>query len=356
MPLDAEHVSLVKGPIDDRVAGFGHEATAGGVSGEPNPYLTVPGFHIERSEQHSADHLIVKPNRVAPTLIGRLPIGEPLQERSRFVFGVDVGTPRKPFAEMVPFTFDEGQKFRRRCGSSGRRSARSSRTEENKAFLSLDISGTLHLLCTSRRQQAEPPLPALGDHDARRADVSEAVWRVLARCGVGGLTIRSVATEIGATTGLVSHYFPSKRALIAHARTVAELRTAELYRRENDTPSIPSLRASILAVLPLNPEMVAMSKAWVSFWDAAIGDEDLGASETRRYEKWRTRLAEVIVDAQLHGTVTNEISSEDLSVIVGSFAHGLVVQSLFDPKRFPPTHQTELVDQFLRQLGNRADS
>jgi AcrR family transcriptional regulator len=208
------------------------------------------------------------------------------------------------------------------------------------------------MLCTRQYQLKECIVPALGDHEARREDVSEAVWRVLARCGVGGLTLRSVATEMGATTGLVSHYFPTKRALIAHARCVAELRTANMDRRTGEAPGIASLRAAILDVLPLTPETIAMSKAWVSFWDAAIGDEDLGASETIRYQKWRSRLCEMISEAQHRSELTEHISPEDLSVIIGSFAHGLVVQALFDPERFSPKHQISVVDQFLNQLVN----
>ena len=69
-------------------------------------------------------------------------------------------------------------------------------------------------------------MPAPTDHDARRRDVSEAVWRVLARHGFGGLTLRAVAAEMGASTGLLTHYFPSKDALVRHALTVAEARTA----------------------------------------------------------------------------------------------------------------------------------
>ncbi len=69
-------------------------------------------------------------------------------------------------------------------------------------------------------------MPARGDHDARRRDVSEAVWRVLAEHGFGGLTLRAVAAEMGASTGLLTHYFPNKRALVAHALDVADERTA----------------------------------------------------------------------------------------------------------------------------------
>src|SRR5690349_17153404 len=45
--------------------------------------------------------------------------------------------------------------------------------------------------------------PARGDHEARRQDVSEAVWQVLAAQGFGGLTLRAVAAEMGASTGLL---------------------------------------------------------------------------------------------------------------------------------------------------------
>jgi AcrR family transcriptional regulator len=194
-------------------------------------------------------------------------------------------------------------------------------------------------------------MPARGDHDARREDVSEAVWRVLSRCGVGGLTLRSVAAEMGATTGLVSHYFPTKRSLIAHARLVAELRTSEMDRNVGRSPGYEMLRAAILDVLPLTPEKVAMSRAWVSFWDTAIGDAELHNSESLRYERWRTRLCELIVVAQTRNEVVDDTPPEDLSAVIASFAHGLVVQALFDTARFTPQRQTTLVDQFLTRLA-----
>ncbi len=193
-------------------------------------------------------------------------------------------------------------------------------------------------------------MPARGDHEARREDVSEAVWQVLSRCGVGGLTLRSVAAEMGATTGLVSHYFPTKRALIAYARLVAEQRTSQMDRTTVQAPGYDSLRAAILDVLPLTPEKVALNRAWVSFWDAAIGDTELHHSETLRYDKWRTRLREHIVVAQTQRELLSSVPAEDLSVMIASFAHGLVVQALFDTTRFTPIRQTQFVDQFLATL------
>lgn len=155
---------------------------------------------------------------------------------------------------------------------------------------------------------------------------------------------------MGATTGLVSHYFPTKRALIAHARLVAEMRTATMDRSVGHTPGYESLRAMILDGLPLTPQKVALNRAWVSFWDAAIGDTELHQSETVRYEKWRTRLQEHIAVAQTRSELFSNVPAEDLSVMIASFAHGLVVQALFDTTRFTPKRQTQFVDQFLATL------
>lgn len=70
-----------------------------------------------------------------------------------------------------------------------------------------------------------------GDHEGRLRDVSEAVWRVMATRGFAGLTLRAVAAELGATTGLLTHYFPTKRALLEHALDLLEQRTMARPRR-----------------------------------------------------------------------------------------------------------------------------
>jgi AcrR family transcriptional regulator len=194
-------------------------------------------------------------------------------------------------------------------------------------------------------------MPARGDHDARRADVSEAVWRVLAARGFGGLTLRAVAAEMGASTGLLTHYFPSKRALVRHALDVAEERTETRDRRIPADQGRPALRAALLDVLPLSEASTAMNRVWVSFWDAALGDADLGTSQTTRYARWRDRLRPHVEVAQRRGELPAAADADDLVASAAAFAHGLVVQALFDPDRFPPQRQVDLLDRFLDRLS-----
>jgi len=194
-------------------------------------------------------------------------------------------------------------------------------------------------------------MPARGDHDARRRVVSQAVWRVLASEGFGGLTMRAVAAELGASTGLVTHYFPSKQALIRHAVELAEEHTRIRNRHPYDKEGLEGLRAALLDVMPLTPEAASMNRVWVSFWGEALSDESLGDFEVRRYERWRGMLRPHVEAAVESGELPKETGVDDLVATAAAFAHGLVVQALVDPARFPPSRQAALVDQFIERLA-----
>jgi AcrR family transcriptional regulator len=192
-------------------------------------------------------------------------------------------------------------------------------------------------------------VPARKDHDLRRLDISEAVWRVLAAHGVGGLNMRAVAGELNATTGLLTHYFPNKRTLVRYALDVAEERTQGREMRTPPAPGLPALRTALLDVLPLDETSTAMNRVWVSSWDAALADGSLGESQADRYVRWRDRLRGHIVAAQERGDLPAG-DADDVAASAAAFAHGLVVQALFDPPRFPANRQIALLDGFLRGL------
>ncbi|NUR74325.1 MAG: TetR family transcriptional regulator [Hamadaea sp.] len=192
--------------------------------------------------------------------------------------------------------------------------------------------------------------PARADHDARREDVSAAVWQVLAEHGFPGLTLRAVAAALGASTGLVTHYFGGKRELVAHALDILEIRTAQRTRLAAPAPGLPALRTHILNILPLTPDGLAMNRIWVSSWDVALADPDLFTAQTQRYERIRAAFRAAIVVAQKQGELPAG-DPDEVAATALAFTHGLVVQVLFDPDRFPAEQQTRLADDFLAKLG-----
>lgn len=192
-------------------------------------------------------------------------------------------------------------------------------------------------------------MPAKGDHDARRRDVSEAVWRVVATAGFTGLTMRAVAAELGASTGLVTHYFAGKAALVRHALDLAAERTDARPLRVPHAPGLPALRAAVLDVAPVDAGSAAMNRVWVSSWDLALAEPGLREAQADRYVRWRAKLAGHVADAQERGEL-GPGDPADLAVRVAAFTHGLVTQALFDPDGFPPARQERLVDGFLESL------
>ncbi|MBZ4319503.1 TetR/AcrR family transcriptional regulator [Streptomyces huiliensis] len=188
-----------------------------------------------------------------------------------------------------------------------------------------------------------------GDHEARRREVSEAVWRVLAAHGFDGLTLRAVAAEMGATTGLLTHYFPAKRDLLAHALDLLDRRSAARPRRVA-ARGLPAVRAALLDILPLTPAATAGNRVWVSSWDTALADPGLSAGHAERYARGREKLRELVAAAQELGELPPG-DPEGIAAGAQAFALGLVVQALFDPAAFPPDRQTELLDAYLAGLS-----
>ncbi|MGQ4441641.1 TetR/AcrR family transcriptional regulator [Streptomyces violaceoruber] len=188
-----------------------------------------------------------------------------------------------------------------------------------------------------------------GDHEARRQDVSAAVWQVMATRGFAGLTLRAVAAELGATTGLLTHYFPTKRALVAYALDLLEQRTLSRPRRGAGRGPA-TLRDALLDILPLTPEATDSNRVWVSSWDAALSDPALSTDYARKYAEGRERLRARVVAAQERGELAPGDPAQ-VAAAAQSFALGLGVQALFDPVTFTPQRQVELLDDYLAALA-----
>lgn len=180
--------------------------------------------------------------------------------------------------------------------------------------------------------------------------MSQAVWDVLADKGFGGLTLRAVASAMGVSTGMLMHYFPTKRALITHALDLLEKRTAERPRRERPAQGLATVRAMLLDILPLTADDTARNRIWVSSWDLALADDGLATDQADRYTRLRSAIRPHLETARSLGELPPSADPEQLAASAVAFTHGLVVQALFDPGRFPEDVQTAMLDHFLASI------
>ena len=144
-------------------------------------------------------------------------------------------------------------------------------------------------------------MPRLRDDDARRLQLSEAVFATLAELGPGGLTLRAVAERAGCTTGLVLHTFRDKQALLLHARDVLHERSrlrAERLEAEAVADPAAAVRAVASASLPTDAEGLAEARVWVGFVAAALSDPVLAERHSAANRSFVARLSRLLEAAR----------------------------------------------------------
>ncbi|MEV0059504.1 TetR/AcrR family transcriptional regulator [Nocardia sp. NPDC050718] len=105
-------------------------------------------------------------------------------------------------------------------------------------------------------------MPKRVDHSSRRATISDAVMRLLARDGLEAISLRHVAAEAGVSPGQVQHYFPSKDAMMEFAAgTIAQRIAARIDTAGPD----PDLRHLLTALLPTDPDTTADARTLIGY-------------------------------------------------------------------------------------------
>lgn len=182
-------------------------------------------------------------------------------------------------------------------------------------------------------------------YQRRREDVAAAVWRVLDQAGFAGLSMRAVARELDATTGIVTHYFPTKWELTSFALALLSERSGSRERRRAPHGR-DALRAALLDMLPLDDTSRAANRIWVSSWDAALADERHASEHAERYRASRAKVASLVADA-LPAASRDDERVDRVTEALHSFALGMTVQAVLDPAAYPPERQTALLDALL---------
>jgi TetR/AcrR family transcriptional repressor of bet genes len=187
---------------------------------------------------------------------------------------------------------------------------------------------------------------------ARMADaqLSRAVWDVLANQGIERLTIRAVAAAAGCTTGLVMHRFPNRQALLRHARQLLHERTLSRVCRLEAEATGPraALRAVLSQGLALDEETAAESIVWMGFLAAAVGDDELISLHQNNNRVWRERI-DRLVSAAAPDWQEDRVATTAFALI--AMVEGAAALASTDPAAYPSTKQTAMLDATLTAFG-----
>jgi AcrR family transcriptional regulator len=195
-------------------------------------------------------------------------------------------------------------------------------------------------------------VPKIVDHEARREELLEATWRVIARTGIVGVTIREIAREAGVSTGILAHYFESKEDLLAHALRLSHRRVYDrISERTRDIAGLDALRTIMLEALPLDEERLLEAQIEMNFLSLALGNEMLRELQHAEFDRFWDVLHRRVLEAQQAGEISSEVAADWVTHQLIILVEGLSLEAALYPARVQPARQREILESFFAQVS-----
>ncbi|WP_042417293.1 TetR/AcrR family transcriptional regulator [Streptacidiphilus anmyonensis] len=189
-------------------------------------------------------------------------------------------------------------------------------------------------------------MPKIVDPEERRASVAAAVWRVVRRSGLDGVSVRTVAAEAGLSPGSLRHYFATQAEVLAFAmQLVLDRVRARVEAVEPDPDTATAVRRVIEELLPLDAERRAEAEVWLAFTTRAQVDPALRALRDASYDALESVCGQ-LTDALLPDHPGREAEVERLYALID----GLVLHAVMRPDRATPALMRAVVDRHLTEL------
>ncbi|MGH1502132.1 MAG: TetR/AcrR family transcriptional regulator [Acidimicrobiales bacterium] len=175
-------------------------------------------------------------------------------------------------------------------------------------------------------------MPKIVDHDQRRAEISEAVMRVIARDGLAAVTLASVSDESGWSRGVLTHYFDNKASLLEGGLRQG---MREISANLEELVTLDDPRRALLGVLeeilPLDERRLAFGRVYVAFMAESLVSEQLRSYFTYNHAAWREAIAAVVRRGQQRGRFSDVIRPATAADELGALTEGLRQRRFNDP-------------------------
>jgi AcrR family transcriptional regulator len=194
-------------------------------------------------------------------------------------------------------------------------------------------------------------VPKIVDHDERRLELVDATWRIIARLGIEGATMREIATEAGFANGALKPYFPTKDTLLTFAFGHVFNRTNERIAEVTAGRSgIAALRAFCIEVLPLDEERINEARIVIPFWQKAINDPEKATIHRDSMEQWHAAILEYLAQARKSGDVSSAVDDHSIAGHLLNMLLGAQIVAALAPQGQADLGLAEQLEGFLALL------
>lgn len=182
-------------------------------------------------------------------------------------------------------------------------------------------------------------MPAIVDHDERRAFIANIVKEMIAETGIESVTVRAVARRAGFSSTILSHYFRDKQHLLISA--FASVLSDSPRRVQAIIDKGGSLFDCLEALLPITPQNLRDWQAWFGFWGTVTHDPELAAERIAGVDETQKMLKDVLRHAIDRGELPADLDIAFHSNHIQIYLNGLVSMVIMQPEVWSPDAQRE---------------
>ena len=174
-------------------------------------------------------------------------------------------------------------------------------------------------------------MPKVVDHEERRRELAGAVWRVILRDGVEGVSVREVAAEAGWSAGALRHYFGTKEELLASAARLLEERVVRRLQKSTGglTPR-EAVRAALCEVLPLDEDRRMEGEVWFAYMSRSLVDKKIAEEHGIVFDGVRELCVRITREMSKIGHLAPGLDSDREAARLHALVDGLAVHGLVE--------------------------
>ncbi len=174
--------------------------------------------------------------------------------------------------------------------------------------------------------------------DAKRKLPAERHGELLAKAveisaaeGLSAVTLRRVATDLGVTPGLVSHYFSSAEQLITAAFRTAAAADLAQARSRVDVAETPTAKMDALMDYVLDESSEDASALWLDAWSLGRRNVALAGEANALTDEWLGSIADIVASGVRSGefhVADVDVAARRLLTMIDGLGAQMVVRAV----------------------------
>lgn len=196
-------------------------------------------------------------------------------------------------------------------------------------------------------------MPKRVDHEEKRRDLAEALFRIASARGLQAVTLRAVAAEAGVSMFQIQYYFPTKEEMLRHAwQRITELGAERAGKgiaeaaRTGDERAV--IRACVLGVLPTDERSRMLCAVQIAYFAVDVTRGSQAPDQQAMLPHLVRLIADQLGHARQRGRIAPgldlQLEADALAIMTGGLLSGMLVDA------YDATRAAEIVDYRLDQL------